>query len=150
MAGVHDHNEYPNATVEHFYWGREAIDIMCKQSHVIKNWLTINRTYIDLWRNQNFVSWRKIIEPMTKNIIYTTWNQSWFQTAKATGGWHNEFDTWAHSQLAGTRELEVWKAGIDYVAKMAPDHVVFAPNTKTPDGFKVIKKIFYIGDIVHL
>jgi hypothetical protein len=147
FSGIHDHNEYPNATIEHFYWGGGGIDIMCKQSHVIKNWLTVNKTYQSLWKDVTFAKWRTILEPITRDIVYSTWNPTWFQVNKATGGWHTEFDKWAYS-LAGNRELAVWDAGIQYVARSAPDYIQM--NDKgIPDKLTVMEKHFYIGDILQ-
>ena len=146
MSGIHDHNEYPNASVEHFYWGKDAINLMCKQAHVIKRWLKINPVFQRTWRDNSFLTWRISREKITRDIVYTTWNKDWYQVNKATGGWHNEFDRWAHLYLKDTKEIQIWNEGIDYVAKSASNFIQYNKNG-LPDTLKSFNKTFYIGDI---
>jgi hypothetical protein len=146
MSGIHDFNEYPNAIVEHFYWSRDSLDIMCKQSHVVKRWLEKNNKYYENWRLNSWQDWRLFKEKLVRDLVYTTWNPEWFQVEKALSGWHTEHDDWAHKLMCGTQELDVWNEGINYIAKIAPDFIDYDKFGR-PDRLKNYYKYYYIGDV---
>lgn len=150
IASAADHlNEYDNATVEYFYWDPTAIPIMCKQAHVIKKWLEFSPQYKPLWtpvdRTDLFTKHRLIHERMYRSIIYTTWDDSWFQTDKAIKDWHSEMDDWFVQQHKDTKEFYIWQEGINYVAENAKNYVMV--RDESFDGLKTFLNNYFIGNM---
>lgn len=150
IASASDHlTEYDNATVEYFYWDPDALPIMCKQAHVIKRWLEAFPQYKPLWtpvdRADLFTKHRLIHERMYRNIIYTTWNEDWYQADKAIKDWNSEMDTWFISLYNNTKEYKIWQEGVNYVADNAKDYVMFRDNSF--DGLKTFLNNYYIGNM---
>lgn len=122
VASVGDFiKEYPNSTVEYFYWSPDAIQILCKQAYVIKRWLKINPQYVGFWKGDKLTKevYRLIHEKLLRSIIYSTWDQEWFQSDKSTLDWYSEFDSWFISGHANSRSHAIWKEGIRYVEENA-------------------------------
>jgi hypothetical protein len=113
--------EYDNSTVEYFYWSPDAIDMLCKQAHVIKKWLEFNKDKQSLWYSKNltFDTFRLIHERILRSLIYTTWNDNWYQADKATRDWYSEFDSWFINGFKGTSQHQIWSEGIEYVKSNA-------------------------------
>lgn len=148
VASVNDWiKEYPNSTVEYFYWAPEAARIVCKQAHVIKKWLEINHQYLPLW-DANAVTKevvRLVHERVLRTVIYSTWNNDWYQADKSTRDWYSEFDSWFISGHQGSFEHSVWLDGIKYVEKNASKYV---SNEKGyGDGLKVFAYNYKIGSL---
>jgi len=150
IASASEHiSDYTNATVEYFYWSPDAIPIICKQAHVIKRWLEAFPQYKPLWtpvdRADLFTKHRLIHERMYRTIIYTTWNDNWYQADKAIKDWNSEMDDWFVSQYRDTKEFSIWKEGIKYVVENAKDYVITRDNSF--DGLKTFLNNYYIGEI---
>lgn len=139
--------EYSNATVEYFYWSPDSCDILCKQAHTIKKWLELSPENQPLWFHKNMTNetFRLIHERVLRNLIYTTWNNSWFQADKAIKDWYSEFDSWFINGLKGTKHHNIWLEGIKYVK----DHAGIFVNKKHgyADGLKIFAKNFCIGEM---
>jgi len=138
--------DYTNSALEFFYWSPDAADILCKQCHVIKRFLEANPQHQELWHRKNLSAdnWRLIQEPMIKPVIYSSWNQSWFQTDKSTSDWHSEFDTWFTSGYKDHRAHQIWQEGLNYVAKNATKYLKYKPDG-TPDGLQFFIQHYKIG-----
>jgi hypothetical protein len=145
VIAVSDHNNYPNVTVELFYWSKDSLDILCKQSHLIKRWLVLNPSRQTLWKSTNYGSFRKYHEKWIRDIIYTTWDKSWFQADKALNWWHNEFDNWLIHPELGT-ELENWKRGKDFLINSAADFLI-KDQLGRFDRLKIFDKKYLIGPL---
>ena len=117
--------EYDNSTVEYFYWAPESIDILCKQAHVIKKWLELNPNKQQYWYGKNMTAdlFRTMHERELRPILYSTWDNSWYQADKATLDWYSEFDSWYTEGHKGTKHHDIWKQGIDYVSKHASNFI---------------------------
>ena len=139
--------EYENATVEYFYWSPESLNILSKQAHVIKRWLEMNTQYQNLWYYENFTAetFRLVHERLLRNIIYTTWDHNWYQADKATKDWYSEFDHWFIDGFKGSRQHNIWKEGLDYVAKNAEKYVNNVNGL--PDGLKSFGFHFLVGEM---
>lgn len=140
--------EYTNTQTEYFYWHPTTADIVCKQAHTIKNWLSKNPRYLNLWTPRDkteFYSNHKLIQSIIKNVIYTTWNKNWFQVEKDTMFWHGEIDAWWHKFYKDTKEYAIWKEGIDYIAKNSGQYVYEKNGVK--DGLINFGKTYYVGDV---
>ena len=140
-----DFSEYTNSSLEFFYWSPDALDIMCKQAHVIKRYLESNSQVQYLWQRDNMSAnnWRLVQEPMIKSIIYTTWNSNWFQTEKAVSDWYSEFDSWFINGYVGHKTHSIWADGVAYVRDNASDHLKY--RNGRPDGLKTYFQHYYIG-----
>jgi hypothetical protein len=143
VASVGDFiHEYPNATVEYFYWSPDAVDIVCKQAHTIKKWLEINPQCKDFWVGNKLTKevFRLVHERLLRSIIYTTWDQNWFQADKSTRDWFSEFDSWFIQGHSNSRSHAIWLEGIKYVSQNASDYI-----NKDADGLLTYHHDYLIG-----
>lgn len=149
IVPIKDHfSEYTNSALEFFYWSPEAADILCKQSYVIKRFLKANPQHQDLWhrRNLSAENWRLIQEPMLKPILYTTWNDNWFQTDKAISDWYSEFDSWFINGYKDHPSHAIWQEGINYMIKNVPRFIKYTSDG-TPDGLQFFIQHYKIGPL---
>ena len=141
--------EYPNAVVEYFYWSPDSCDILCKQAHVIKRWLEANPQNQSLWYYKNMTpeSFRLTHERILRNLIYTTWDRSWFQADKATKDWYSEFDSWFIDGYKGTTQHNIWLEGINYIRENASN---FVNSTQGyDDGLTMFSYNFLVAEMNH-
>lgn len=146
IASVNDFvKDYPNSTVEYFYWSPESVDILCKQAHVIKRWLELTPMYLDLWSGKSLSKevFRLVHERVLRNLIYSTWNESWYQADKSTRDWYSEFDSWFIQGHRGTKTHTIWLEGLSYVQSNAGNFV----NIKNgiADGLVMFNHDYKIG-----
>lgn len=141
--------EYTNSSLEFFYWSPDAVDIMCKQAHVVKRFVEANAQHRSLFEwNSNYTSnFRLFQEKMLRQILYTTWNQNWFQTDKAVSDWDSEFDMWFAKGYEGHKAHTIWKEGLAHMIKNAPTFLKYKADG-TPDGLKGFLQHYKIGPIV--
>jgi hypothetical protein len=141
--------EYTNSALEFFYWSTDAVDILCKQAHVIKRFLEATPQHIPLWQRSTSSAnvWRLIQEPMLKPIIYSTWDQSWFQTDKSTSDWSSEFDSWFINGYTDHSSHAVWREGIDHMIKYASKFLKYKADG-TPDGLVGFVQHYKIGPML--
>jgi hypothetical protein len=140
--------DYTNTTVEYFYWSPDSIKILAKQAHVIKKWLELDEQRRKLWHwktNNNPRVFRHIHERILRTLIYTTWDDSWYQADKATKDWYSEFDSWFIEGFKGTTQHHIWKEGIEYVETFASRFV--NKSNKLADGLQVFMKHYRIGEL---
>jgi hypothetical protein len=149
MQTIAEHfKEYPNSTIEFFYWAPESLDILCKQAHTIKKYLEAFPQYRHYWDSAHldFNIQRLVHERMLRTILYTTWDDSWYQADKSTSDWYSEFDSWFLEEHQGTKAVEIWKEGIQYVTEQLGEHVKFDKSGKA-DGLKLIARSHFVGDM---
>lgn len=115
--------DYTNSAVELFYWSPDMVPMMIKQGHVIKNWLDATPSMQHLWDESEmrynpvaFDRHRLVHERLLRTLLYTTWDNTWYQADKSTRDWTSEFDEWFSDGYSDTRAYQVWKEGIDYVS----------------------------------
>ena len=150
IVPIDDHfKDYTNSALEFFYWSPDAADILCKQCHIIKRFVETNPSNQPLWQRQNISpeNWRLIQEPMLKSLLYSTWNQSWFQTDKSTSDWNSEFDTWFVNGYKEHPSHAIWKEGLNYVATYAKQYIKYKADG-TPDGLKFFFQHYKIGKMI--
>jgi hypothetical protein len=151
IASVNDFvKDYPNSTVEYFYWSPDAIDIICKQSHVIKRWLECNPQYQHLWNGKILSKeiFRLVHERVLRTLLYSTWNENWFQSDKSTKDWYSEFDTWFIQGHKGTTAHSIWLEGLKYVE----NNVGKFANVKNgvTDGLVMFNHDYKIGPMTKI
>jgi hypothetical protein len=135
--------EYTNSTVEYFYWSPQGADIVCKQSHVIKQWLEQDTSRWPLWdRNCNNNVYRLYHERILRPLIYTTWKDEWYQADKATKDWYSEFDSWFINGHNGTTQHRIWLDGIVYMQKHAKKFV--SNHNGINDGLLVFAHHYFV------
>jgi hypothetical protein len=139
--------DYDNCTVEFFYWNPDSVPMLIKQGHVIKRYLTANPHMQQHWHSSTatFESFRLIHERVLRPLLYTTWNDNWWQADKAVLDWHSEFDSWFEHGYSDTNAVSVWKEGIKYVREQLPTFI-----KEGGDGFKVFYKIYDLGPVPGL
>jgi hypothetical protein len=141
--------EYTNSTIEFFYWSPEALDLQCKQVHTIKKWLEAFPQYRDYWdaeKGMDFTTVRLVHERLLRTVLYTTWNNTWYQSDKALSDWYSEFDSWFFDDYENTNAYHIWKLGIDYVSTTLGNFVKETPDGKK-DGLTVFSKRYLIGEM---
>jgi hypothetical protein len=144
ITSINDFNtEYTNIKTVPFYWSRDTAPMVCKQGHVIKRWLEANPHRQKFWDNPSTATVRLYHERWLRSVLYTTWNDDWFQTDKGTSYWNSEFDSWFHNSSEWSPQYTKWQRGLDYVAQQASDHVVYR-NGKA-DGLQTMKHTYFIG-----
>lgn len=113
--------DYDNTVVEYFYWAPESVDILCKQAHVIKRWLELTPEKQPYWFHKNMTAdlYRLMHERELRPLIYSTWNNNWWQADKATLDWYSEFDAWWIEGYKNTHQHAIWQEGLKYVKKNA-------------------------------
>jgi hypothetical protein len=150
VASVNDHiKEYPNATVEYFYWSPDSVRMLCKQAHVIKKWLEAFPVNQPLWHGKTMTkeTFRLVHERVLRTILYTTWDDTWYQADKSTRDWYSEFDTWFISGQSGSRQHSIWLEGIKYVENKAAKFI----NKKNgiADGLEIFSHNYKIGPMTN-
>jgi hypothetical protein len=142
--------DHPNATVELYYWHPDSLDIMAKQAHVIKKWLKMNPSMIPIWspktREEFDANNGKFYQRLLRDIIYTTWNNNWYQADKSKLTWYDEIDTWFHELYHNTREYRIWFEGVLYVEKNAGEYVHKNIKTGRAEGLRGFVRNYLIGN----
>lgn len=149
MITVAEHlKEYPNATVEFFYWTPDCVEIMIKQGHVIKNWLEANPQHQAMWQTKTVTPdvYRLMHDPLLRNLLYSTWNNDWFQSKKAIYDWYSEFDQWFIDLYKDTKAGRIWQEGIDFISTKLSPFTKTLPNN-TVDGLIVVTHTYNLGPL---
>ena len=118
-------DDYPNVRNELFYWSDTTAPLVAKQAHVIYRWLHENPRRLAAWTklSLDFHLSRNALEPTLRKLLYSTWDSSWFQTAKATQYVNVEYDRWFHTNPEFARQRLLWQRGIDYLCKIIPEYM---------------------------
>jgi hypothetical protein len=140
--------EYTNSTVEFFYWSPECLKMLTKQAHVIKKWLEAFPEKQSMWTLDAVIKhYRTYHERVLRSMLYTTWDDNWFQSNKATKDWYSEFDTWFIEGYKGTDANAIWWEGINYVKNSLPKFMLNYNADRQEDGLLVLGHSYYVGPI---
>lgn len=142
---------YDNSTVEFFYWSPDSANILCKQAHIMLKYLRQFEHHQRLWdwttnlkTSPLYNKARTLRESILRTVIYTTWNQQWFQAEKGTIGWTNVNDRWFFDYFKGTAEYQAWQNGIDYMLQnISSDFMVLEDQKFVP----MFSPNYYIGNL---
>ena len=93
-------------------------------------------------------TFRLIHERALRTILYSTWDNNWFQADKSTRDWYSEFDTWFISGQAGTTQHAIWLEGIKYVEENAAKFV--SNKNGIADGLEVFSHAYLVGTMKNL
>lgn len=152
MITVAEHlKEYPNSTVEFFYWTPDCVEILIKQGHVIKKWLEANPQHQAMWQTKTVTPdvYRLVHDPLLRGLLYTTWDNNWFQSKKAIYDWYSEFDSWFTDLYTGTKAHNVWREGLDYVQNKLVPFTKKLPDDRV-DGLIVVTHTYNLGPLKTL
>jgi hypothetical protein len=148
INSVADHTaEYENCVVEYFYWAPESVRMLCKQGHTIKRFLELTPDKQELWL-ENRVSKkmkRLVHERILRTVVYSTWDNNWYQADKSLSDWKNEFDSWFHVYYKDTKAWRNWNQGIEFLKNNLQPFLKYQNNS--PDGLKPIAHSYDIGPI---
>jgi hypothetical protein len=140
-------HDYDNTCIENFYWNPDCFKILCKQAHVIKRFLEFNPVHQKIWTIPiGSKAYNLIHERMLRNIIYSTWNNIWYQADKTILDLRKEYDDWFFVNYSDTKAYHIWDSGVQSVFKMAHKFIVF-DEIGDPSGFKAYYKTYTIGKI---
>jgi hypothetical protein len=141
--------DYTNTAIEYFYWHPDSVKIICKQAHVIKKFIEFSPQYLEAWTPKNladmFIKHRSIHERVLRSVIYSTWDQSYWQADKSTLDWYSQIDDWFIKGYKDTKEFRIWKAGLDYIEANASDYVY---NVNGDIGLNSFMKAYEIGTMI--
>lgn len=153
MITVAEHlKEYPNSTVEFFYWSPDCVPLIIKQGHVIKRWLEINTHMQQHWiaNKSSGAVHRLIHEPVLRELLYTTWNKDWFQAKKAILDWESEFDNWFRRGYSNTRAFYIWEEGLKFVEQNLTPFLRNSDVTGKVDGLQPVLHAYDLGKMKNL
>lgn len=139
--------EYTNSAAEFFYWSPDCVPLLIKQGHIIKKYLSANQHMQHHWYapNIDFEKVRLVHERILRSLIYTTWDDNWWQADKSTSDWFSEFDLWFSKGYTNTKAVTIWKEGIDFVNNKLSNFV-----NDSGDGLKHYHKFYNLGPIPNL
>lgn len=139
-------DDYDNTTVDFFYWSPYSLDILTKQVHVIKRWLKSHPEFIDLFEPNKMSTDMRIYrwyhERLLRTVVYSTWDNNWYQADKAIKDWTSEFDQWFEDGYQETSAYKIWLEGIDYIKDTL--YPFTNENNGDLDGLKIIGKNYKV------
>lgn len=139
-------DQYDNSTIEYFYWAPESCAMLAKQGHVMLQYLNTNKQYQLIWSPSEIDNRRTAQETLMRHMIYTNWDDSWFQTKKPTHDWYSELDYWFIEQFKNTPAGRNWQAGVDYLESSVDKSLQLTTGKKGLATF--YSPLYYIGDII--
>jgi hypothetical protein len=150
MVTVAEHiRDYTNSAVEYFYWSPNALKILTKQAHIIKHWLEAFPQNQTLWSKENFTpeSYRFVHERILRGLLYTTWDNNWYQADKAVKDWYSEFDAWFYNGYSDTKAFRIWQEGLQYLENNLGPYVKKAKDG-TADALISLSQTYLVGPIL--
>lgn len=145
ITTINDFNsDYTNLKTELFYWSKDTLPMLAKQAHTVKRWLDQNPKQQQYWKSSTFATVRTHQEKLLRPLLYSTWDNNWFQVDKSTSWFNTEFDTWFKNNQDMKREFQMWKRGIDYLEEQLPEYIVYDANGNA-DGMKSFKHEYFVG-----
>jgi hypothetical protein len=139
--------EYSNVIPLLFYWSPDCCDLLCKQAHTIYKYIKIDPNSRKTWEARDMFSIRVLQEAMMRNLIYSTWDSSWFQVKKSTYEWNSEIDYWFTKGWSGTKEHSIWLDGLKNLTPRISSFLAYRPDG-TIDGTRpYLSKMHYIGSL---
>jgi hypothetical protein len=114
-----------------FYWTPDVPEILIKQGHIIKNYLSqpgienlpfVSREKSDLaYREVNGIKYW-LSNHGVHTLIYPNWDIRTFTNGKASSAIFTERDSWFFELSAGHNIKQNWFTGLDKLWKLIPDY----------------------------
>jgi hypothetical protein len=138
--------DYTNVRTEYFYWHSSSLLMLAKQGHTIKRWLENQTVMPDAWNPRKIVKTRTDQEKILRNLIYTTWNNNWFQVDKPVNRWHTQMDQWVYNDPNFAKYRSTWREGIKYISERLPEYTNFT-DSGLGDSLKIFTKTYSLGKL---
>ncbi len=126
--------DHSNVETEPFYWSPTAVEMLCKQ----------NPEMVRHWERPSFRTIRRVHERVLRSVVYSTWDDGWYQADKSDTMWNTEFDTWIRRDPQHTKAMSNWCRGLAYLAQVLPGGSLIE-RRGMPDGIKAFTKRYTIG-----
>ena len=140
-------NEYSNITTVLFYWDVESCDLMCKQAHtifkIIKNDINLKK----IWQSADINIRRRLQEILLRNMIYTTWDNNWFQVNKTIKDWNCEWDYWFTQGMSDSKEYDIWLDGLKTLKPKISNFIDYDAHGSIKGTKHYLSKFYYIGSM---
>jgi hypothetical protein len=137
--------EYSNITPVLFYWSPDCCDLLCKQAHTIYKYLKTNSSAKKIWQSKDIKIIRATQEGIMRDVIYSTWNNSWFQVKKAPSDWYCELDYWFTKGWSGTKEHSIWLDGLKNLIPKISNFLQYNTDGTIYGTRFCLSKLHYIG-----
>jgi hypothetical protein len=111
--------DYTNIVNEMFFWTPDMPKLMCKQAHMVKNWMEqpANSKFAEAikWPTHTSLKTRTLYEQIVRSIVYPNYDINTFQTGKPLINISNEMDDWFFNNYKDSAVYSVWRSGIKYL-----------------------------------
>lgn len=139
--------EYSNVVPVFFYWSPNTTDLICKQSHTVLKYIKSNPVAKPVWESNDLYHLRVAQEKLLRNIIYTTWDENYFQTNKPLNDWNCEMDYWFTKGWQGTNEYNLWLDGLKNLAPLISNYTISQKDGLIKGTKPFFSKFYYIGNV---
>jgi hypothetical protein len=137
--------DYSNITNVMFYWSPDSCDLLCKQAHTVFKYTKTNDDIKRIWQSTDVVIRRKLQEMLLRNIIYTTWDNNWFQVSKTIQDWDCEWDYWFTRGMSDSKEYAIWLNGLKALKPKISNFIEYDKDGSIKGTKNYISKFYYIG-----
>jgi hypothetical protein len=141
--------EYSNISTLFFYWSPNSCDLLCKQAHTVFKYIkSFKKSDIKkIWQSLDPVFTRKVQEVLLRSIIYTTWDNNWFQVNKTLQDWNCEWDYWFTKGMSDSREYAIWLDGIKSLKPKISNFIRYNNDGSIQGTNPYLSKFYYIGSM---
>lgn len=140
--------EYTNITTVFFYWSPNSCDLLCKQAHTVLKYIKAsNDTIKKIWQSMDPIFVRKVQEILLRNILYTTWDNNWFQVNKTLQDWNCEWDYWFTKGMTDSKEYAIWLDGIKVLKPRVSNFIRYNNDGSINGTNPYLSKFYYVGSI---
>ena len=91
-------------------------------------------------------SYRFVHERILRGLLYTTWDNNWYQADKAVKDWYSEFDAWFYNGYSDTKAFRIWQEGLQYLENNLGPYVKKAKDG-TADALISLSQTYLVGPI---
>jgi hypothetical protein len=126
VKGIAGTNPY---TDELFYWSPDLPKIVIKQSHLIKNYMTLFPDSMHISTTSSDLAYRTINNKKhwlsnhgVHSVIYPKWKTDTFTVGKPPSIIVSPRDSWFFNVEDSNLSKQIWKMGVDKLFKMLPDY----------------------------
>lgn len=150
LTNVQEHLvDYPHCHTLFFYWSPDSCDLLAKQAHTMLRVINRDNKIATLFSTTDTKVQRTIQEPVLKRWLYSTWDANWFQVQKATGDWYSTLDSWFTQGWQGTREHDIWQAGINHVtSRLDSKYLVKDKNGTVTGTVPFTSPHYHVGTVI--
>jgi hypothetical protein len=122
---------------------------LCKQAHTVFKYIKSfkNSDIKKIWQSLDPVFTRKVQEVLLRSIIYTTWDNNWFQVNKTLQDWNCEWDYWFTKGMSDTKEYAIWLDGIKSLKPKISNFIVYNIDGSVRGTRGYFSKRYFIGSM---